>query len=157
MESKEAALAKARGPNARRAIDYSYVMKAILDTAKDPGFTDEAWAPLAALVDTARFERVGNFMEVVSWDQYVPLLSMWAHATDWTYEVHRVTEGEGCALLELREHAVYADRTEDYNSVSVYEFGDDGRLVHLDVYLQMKMPPEANQAHSWDLESVGAG
>jgi hypothetical protein len=50
-----------------------------------------------------------------------------------------------------------ADRTEDYDSVSVYEFGEDGRLVHLDVYLQTKMPPEASQAHSWDLESVGAG
>lgn len=157
METREQALTRAHGPNSRRAIDYSYTMKGILDDAKLPGFTDDQWAPLAALVDTDRFERVGNFMEVVRWDdQYVPLLSAWARTTGWTFDVRRITEGDDYAILELHEYADYPDRFEAYNSVSVYQFGEDGRLVHLDIYLQMKAPPEANLAHQWQLEEVGA-
>jgi hypothetical protein len=156
METKEQALTKAHGPNSRRTVEYSYVMKGILDDAKKPGFTDGQWAPLGALVDTSRFERIGNFMEVVNWEQYVPLLTMWSKSTGWTFDVRRITEGENYAILELHEYAEYPDRHEAYNSVSVYQFGEDGRIVHLDIYLQLKAPPEANQAHQWELEKVGA-
>ncbi|MDE8650260.1 hypothetical protein [Novosphingobium album (ex Liu et al. 2023)] len=156
METMEQALIKAYGPNSRRAVTYSYVMKRILDSAKAPGFGDEAWAPLGELVDIAAFARMGNFMEVVDWNQYVPLLSMWSKATDWTFHVRRVTEGEDYAVLELHETAGYPDRDEDYNSISVYQFGQDGRLVHLDVYLQKREAPEASRRHSWDLAKVGA-
>lgn len=156
MDTLEQSLAKADGPNSRRAIEYSYVMKSILDGVKDPGFTDAAWDPLGALVDIARFQRVGNFMEVVDWTQYVPLLSMWARSTEWTFDVRRVTEADGYAVLELAEHAIYPDRHEDYNSVSVYDFGSDGRLVRLAVYLQLKAPAAESRSHSWDLEQVGA-
>jgi hypothetical protein len=156
METKQQALAKAHGPNSRRTVEYSYTMKGILDDAKKPDFTDEQWAPLGELVDTGRFERVGNFMEVVNWEQYVPLLSAWSKATGWTFDVWRITEGENYAILELHEYAEYPDRHEAYNSVSVYQFGEDGRIVHLDIYLQLKAPPEANRAHQWELEKVGA-
>ncbi|MCB2074995.1 MAG: hypothetical protein H6917_18055 [Novosphingobium sp.] len=156
METKEQALTKAHGPNSRRTIEYSYVMKGILDDAKLPGFTDAQWDPLGDLVNIPRFERTGNFMEVVNWQQYVPLLSTWSKATGWTFDVRRITEGEGYAILELTEHADYPDRQETYNSVSIYEFDDDGKLVRLGIFLQMKAPPEANQAHQWDLEGVGA-
>lgn len=156
MEAMEQALTKAHGPNSRRAIEYSYVMKGILDDAKQPGFTDQQWGPLGDLVNIATFERTGNFMEVVNWEQYVPLLSTWARATGWTFHVRRVTEGENYAILELHEYAEYPDRDEDYNSVSVYEFDEVGKLAKLGIYLQMRAPPEANQAHQWDLEGVGA-
>lgn len=156
METKEQALAKAHGPNSRRTLDYSYTMKGILDDAKQPGFSDEQWAPLGALIDTDRFKRIGNFMEVVTWEQYVPLLTAWASATGWTFEVRRITEGADYAIVEMHEYAEYPDRNEAYNSVSVYQFGEDGKIVHLDIYLQLKAPPEANQAHQWKLEQVGA-
>jgi hypothetical protein len=47
----------------RKVLDYSLLMKRLVDQAKDPGFSVESWAPLAALVDTQAFERVGNFKE----------------------------------------------------------------------------------------------
>jgi hypothetical protein len=156
-EPKELALAKVHGPNSRRVLEYSYVMKGILDDAKKPGFTDDQWAPLADLVDIAKFERVGNFLETVHWDdQYVPLLSQWAKATDWNFTIRRLTEGPNYAVQEMHEYAQYPDRYEEYNSVTVFEFDAAGKLVHLDVYLQMAMPPTASQAHQWDLEKVGA-
>ena len=156
-EARELALAKAHGPNSRRVLEYSYTMKRILDDAKQPGFRDEQWAPLADLVNIERFERVGNFLEVVRWDdQYVPLLSAWAKATDWNFTIRRLTEGPNYAIQEMHEYAQYPDRYEEYNSVSVFEFDEAGRIVHLDIYLQMEMPSAANQAHQWQLEEVGA-
>lgn len=156
-EARELALAKVRGPNTGRVLEYSYTMKRILDDAKTPGFTDEQWGPLADLVNIDRFERVGNFLEVVRWDEhYVPLLSAWARATDWNFEIRRLTEGPNYAIQEMHEYAQYPDRYEAYNSVSVFEFDDAGKIVHLDIYLQMAMPPSASQSHQWDLEQVGA-
>ena len=156
MESKEQALTKAHGPNSRRALEYSYRMKGILDDAKRPGFTDEQWGPLGDLVDPQGFERVGPYMEVVNWQQYVPLLSGWAKTTGWTFEVRRVTEGDGYALLELTEHAEYPDRKETYNSVSIYEFDQADKLVKLGIFMQVKTAPAASQSHQWNLDEVGA-
>lgn len=161
-ETYAEALPKARGPNGRRALDYSYVMKDLVDASKAPDltdahFTDTHWAPLAKLVATDRFERIGNFLERVNWTQYATLLTMWGKSTDWTYRVRRVTEGEDYAVLELAETAVYTGRVEEYNSVSVYEFGADGLLEHLDVYLQMPAPPAPEQRPSWDLAALDAG
>jgi len=56
----------------------------------------------------------------------------------------------------MHEYAQYPDRYEEYNSVSVFEFDEAGRIVHLDIYLQMEMPSSANQAHQWQLEEVEA-
>ena len=149
-------LAKASGPHSRRALEYSYVMKGLVEKAKDPAFTSADWAPLAALVDTENFERIGNFKEKVNWEQYDDLLTMWGKATVWDFDVRRVTEGDGYCILELAEHATYPDRHDDYNSVSVYQFNDAGKLVHLDIYLQLAQRIDEAQAHSWDWQEVSA-
>jgi hypothetical protein len=157
QEPYEHAVAKAQGPNARRALEYSCVMHRLVEQAKDPAFGAADWAPLATLVDTARFRRVGNFMETVDWAQYEQLLTMWGKGTEWEFDIRRVTEGERHAIIEMHERARYPDRSDAYNSVSVYEFGEDGRIVHLDIYLQIKPPPAAGQSPTWDLGQVGAG
>src|SRR5688572_174365 len=118
----EQALPMAKGPCSRLALQYSFVMRGIVVQAEQPGFTNAGWAPLAALVATDEFVRVGNFRERVTWGQYEEQLTMWAKATEWDFIVRRVTEGDGYAILELAENAKYPDREEPYNSVSVYEF-----------------------------------
>jgi hypothetical protein len=45
----------------RKVLDYSLIMKRLVDRAKQPGFSAESWAPLAELVAVDEFERVGNF------------------------------------------------------------------------------------------------
>lgn len=150
------ALPMARGPNSRRALQYSFVMRDIVVKAKQPGFTTAGWAQLAELVATDEFVRVGNFRERVNWSQYEGLLTMWAKATEWDFIVRRVTEGEGYAILELAENAKYPDREEPYTSVSVYEFNDAGKLRHLEIYLSKAEAIGAAQAHSWDWQEVSA-
>ncbi len=76
----EDALPLARGPFSRLALRYSYIMRDLVVEAKRSGFTAADWAPLAELVATDVFERIGNFREKVRWDQYDDLLTMWGKA-----------------------------------------------------------------------------
>lgn len=124
----------------RVVLEYGLLMKQIVDRAKEPGFSADTWAPIAALVDTERFERVGNFKEVMTWPEYVDFLTGWAPAASWACSFKRVSELGNLVFLELEERSELGDFSSSVNSLSVYEFDDEGRLVHLDIYLQMALP-----------------
>lgn len=132
----------------RRVIEYSLIMKRLVDAAKQPGFSVESWAPLAELVAVDEFERVGNFKEVMSWPQYVEFLTRWAATSDWEGSFKRLTEVDGVVFLELEERSQVGEHRSVVNSTTVYEFNAAGKLRHLDVYLQMApMDPEMLQAY----------
>ncbi|MET0366279.1 MAG: hypothetical protein ABW169_16670 [Sphingobium sp.] len=128
---------------ARRVLDYSLLMKAKVDQAKRPGFTVESWAPLAEMVAVDEFERVGNFLEVMNWPDYAAFLTEWAKGSDWDCSFRRITEHDNTVWLELEERSDAAGHRSVVNSVSVYEFNAAGKLRHLDIYLQMQLPPAA--------------
>ncbi|GAY18147.1 hypothetical protein [Mycobacterium sp. shizuoka-1] len=125
---------------AETVLDYSRLMKRLVDEAKQPGFTAERWAPLAELIDTANFVRVGNFKEVMNWDEYVAFLTNWATSSEWESEFKRVTEAGDVVFLELEERSRIGDFSNSVNSVSVYEFDAAGKITRIDVYLQMALP-----------------
>lgn len=124
----------------RTVLRYSLEMKRMVDRAKQPGFSVDSWGELAAYVDTARFIRVGNFKEVMNWDEYIGFLTGWAAHSEWDGSFKRVTENGSTVLLELEERSRAGDYTSVVNSVSVYEFNGAGKLCHLDIYLQIPMP-----------------
>jgi hypothetical protein len=95
------------------------------------------WAPLAAFVAVNEFERVGTFCEVQNWSQYTEMLTKWASATD-TFEttVRRISESRGLVYFEVEERHFRAGDVNVVNSMTVFEFNEDGKIRHLDVYLQ---------------------
>ena len=130
---------------ARKVLEYGLVMKRLVDEAKHPGFTDASWAPLAELVAVDEFERVGNFLEVMRWPDYVTFLTKWAKSSTWECSFKRISEKQGVVFLELEERSKTGAHSSVVNSMSVYEFNDAGKLRHLDIYLQMKMQmPDAD-------------
>jgi hypothetical protein len=132
----------------RKVLDYSLLMKRLVDQAKEPGFSVESWAPLAALVDTEAFERVGNFKEVMTWPVYVDFLTKWAMSSEWEGSFKRITEHDNVVLLELEERSRVGEHASVVNSISVYEFDPAGKIRHLDIYLQMPpMAPEMMAAY----------
>ncbi len=132
----------------RKVLDYSLIMKRLVDQAKEPGFSVENWKPLAEMVAIDEFQRVGNFKEVMSWRQYVEFLTKWAVSSDWEGSFKRITEHDGVVFLELEERSRVGDHTSVVNSVSVYEFNEAGKLRHLDIYLQMEpFDPEMMKAY----------
>ncbi|MDE8652977.1 hypothetical protein [Novosphingobium album (ex Liu et al. 2023)] len=150
------ALKEATGPNSRKVIEYSRAMYEGVKAAKLPDFTPAGWDELGKLIDTGNFVRIGNFREKVVWDQYVGLLTQWGQSTEWDITINRVTEGDGWAIQEAYEFARYPDRDEGYDSVAVYDFGEDGRLVKLAIYLSKEEHLSSAQSHQWDWDKVGA-
>lgn len=125
---------------ARAVLDYSLVVKRVVDGAKAPGFSAEAWAPLAELCAVDDFERVGTFKEVMDWDGYVAFLTAWAPTAEWECSFRRITEAGDLVFLELEERTTMGGDTTAVNSLSVYEFDAADRIRHVDVYLQLELP-----------------
>jgi hypothetical protein len=132
----------------RKVLEYSLIMKRLVDAAKEPGFSEKSWAPLAELVAVDEFERVGNFLEVMSWRDYVAFLTRWAKGSEWECSFKRISESDGVVFLELEERSRVGEHKSVINSASIYEFNSAGKLRHLDIYLQMKpMPLEMLKAY----------
>jgi hypothetical protein len=124
----------------RKVLEYSLIVKRLVDSAKQPGFSAQSWAPLAQLVSVDEFERVGNFKEVMDWNGYVAFLTNWATSSDWDCSFKRVTEKANLVFLELEERSTTGGYSSVVNSVSVYEFNSAGKIRHVDIYLQMALP-----------------
>jgi hypothetical protein len=125
----------------RTVLEYGLGTKRLVDEAKKPGFSVDSWSPLAKLVATDEFERVGAFKEVMDWSTYVDFLTNWATSAEWECSLQRVTETPGVVFLELEERSRIGEFANVVNSLSVYEFTDAGKIRHIDLYLQMELPP----------------
>ena len=137
---------------AQTVLDYSALMKRMVDEAKEPGFTVDSWGPLAELIDTENFVRVGNFKEVMNWQDYIGFLTSWASSSEWDCSFKRVTEAYNVVFLELEERSQIGTFSNSVNSASVYEFNDAGKITHIDVYLQMALPDPEMLASYSDVE-----
>ena len=135
----------------RIVLDYSVAFKRIMDGAGATDFSAKDWAPLAALVDTANFVRVGNFKEVMDWAAYTSFLTQWAPHAAWECSFKRVTENGRAVFLEMEERTSMGGVSNTVNSLSVYEFTAHDKIGHLDIYLQMPMPmPDAAMLQGYD-------
>ncbi|MGW4099651.1 MULTISPECIES: hypothetical protein [unclassified Mycobacterium] len=124
----------------RAVVQYAVTTKQLVNAAKQPGFGIDGWAPLAALVAVDEFERIGNFKEVMNWDEYTDFMTNWASASEWDGLFKRVSEVDGVVYLELEEHTKMGDFESVVNSISVYEFTAEDKIRHIDLYLQMALP-----------------
>lgn len=151
------------GPLARKVLAYGECIERTVKQAKQPGFTAAGWGELTGFIAVDKFERVGNYMERMNWPQYVEMLTQWAAATDFWSRFRRITEVGNLVFLELEEHnkprvdsefwrekfrtiaeaaridpgAVRGDAESVVNSLTLYEFDANGKLCHLDIYLQI--------------------
>lgn len=133
------ALATATG-RSRAVLEYSKIIKHLVDAAKDPGFTSASWDQLAELINVDEFVRVGPFKEVMDWAQYVEFLTNWAKSSEWDCTFQRLTEAPDVVFLELEERSRTGDFSSLANTVSVYEFNADNKIRRIAVYLQMELP-----------------
>lgn len=124
----------------RSVLEYSQITKRLVDSAKQPGFTVESWAPLAELIAVDDFVRIGPFKEVMNWAEYAQFLTNWATSADWDCSFQRITETPDLVFLELEERSRVGDFDSVVNTVSVYEFDAADKVRRIAVYLQMELP-----------------
>jgi hypothetical protein len=116
-----------------RVLAYTQTMEQIVPTVA----SGADWAPLASFVAVADFERVGTFLEVHDWPQYVDMLNYWASSIDqFETTVHRITETGRLVFYEIEERHHRGDAVNVVNSMTVFAFDGDDKIRRLDVYLQ---------------------
>ncbi len=127
----------------RKVLQYSEAFARIVDKTKEPGFSDADWAPLETLINVDKFKRMGVFLgsqaEVIDWEKYKHYISEYGGATSWDGRLRRITEVPGLVILELEEHNTMGEVTHISNTVTIYEFDEEGKIVQLDVYV-MPLP-----------------
>jgi hypothetical protein len=131
-----AVVAERYSGNIRTAIDYGLYQKRIMDRAKHAeDYSPDEWLGLKDFV-TDDFERIGNFKEVMTFNDMVGFLQAWAPTQHWEGSFKRVAEFDNVVYLELEERVNEGPAQQAVNSVTVYEFDEQGKIRHLDVYLQ---------------------
>ena len=126
----------------RTAIEYGLFQKRIMDRArgKGNGYSPDEWLGLKDFVSDD-FERIGTFKEVMTFESMIGFLQKWSPSMDWEGSFKRVSEYDNVVVLELEERVKTDGEWSAVNTVSIYEFNADGKLRHLDVYIQS--PPGA--------------
>jgi hypothetical protein len=136
----EEALAKEEGALSQRALKFTMLMRDIVASAKNnPAFGPHSWEPLAEVVDTDNYDRIGIWKEhVKSWSEYTKLLCDWARLSDWEPRVRRISEQAGYVFQELTEFGEYKQQNmkDEIFSLTVFEFNEQNKIVHMDVYMQ---------------------
>jgi hypothetical protein len=87
----------------RRAIDYGLFQKRLMDRAKEAqDYSPDEWLGLRDFV-SEDFERVGNFKEVMTFEDMARFLQAWSPTQHWEGSFKRVTEHDNVVFLELEE------------------------------------------------------
>ena len=131
--STEVTVMAEHGPLTRAVLDYTRTMERLVPSVASPA----DWAPLEAFVAVDQFRRVGTFMEVQDWPEYLGMLTRWASSID-SFEttVRRASEVPGLVYFEIEERHLRGRDSHVVNSLTVFAFNDNGQVCHLDVYLQ---------------------
>jgi hypothetical protein len=123
----------------RKVLQYSERFKTLTERLREPDFSEADWGPLEELVDTANWDRHGVFFtdqaESFGWKTYKDYITRFAGDTEWEGTLRHITESPGRVILELEERNTRDGFTHRSNTVTIYEFGDDEKLRHLDVYV----------------------
>jgi hypothetical protein len=123
----------------RKVMEYSECFAELVAKLKTPGFSEADWRPIETLVDVAHFERVGVFLtqqvETIDWATYKKYIGQYGAATRWEGTLRRITEGPGVVVQELEERNTRDGITDIANTVMIYAFNSEGKLGHLDVYV----------------------
>ena len=124
-----------------RVLEYSAIIERSVRSAKEPGASQVDWAPLAGLVATDEFHRVGIWREEMDWQEYVAFLNKFVGAKGFESTVRRITECRNLVFYEIEEHHIKDGKVNVVNSMHAYEFNDDGKIRRLDVYIQGVVDP----------------
>jgi len=147
-----------RNPLSRLVLDYSDLHELLVRQSKHPDFDRASWRKLESFVDRDRFERIGTFKEIVNWEQYLQMLSEYAQSCTWEGTFRNITEVGSQVFLRLEERVGHADGRRDVvNTLSVFEFDERRKLVHLEIYIQSQALPLAAADHGTGFRPVGAG
>jgi len=124
------------GPLSAKVVKFGEIVKELSVRAKQPGYSRDDWSLLAEMVAVDEFERIGIWLEKMTWDDYLDFMVPWAESKDFDTRLRRITEHGNIVFFEIEEHHIKDGNVTIINSMNVYEFNDDGKVCHMDIYIQ---------------------
>lgn len=118
----------ALGRNGRNALRKLEITDRLVRQAKQPGFHEDAWDELAALVVVEEFQRIAANRETRSWGEDIRLLHQFALVADFSHEIRRITEIGNTVFIDVIETVVTEDDSFSVNTLGVLEFDDAGKI-----------------------------
>jgi len=123
----------------RKVIEYSERFYQVMEALKEPDVDNDIWSPLESLVDTGSFVRQGVFTgqktEKFGWEPYKEFIRNYAAGTHWEGTLRFILEKDQLVVLGLEERSTSDGITHTANTVTVYRFNKDDKLVALEVYV----------------------
>jgi hypothetical protein len=119
-------------------MDYVATVKRLFGEAKQSGFNEANWAPLAAFVSLNEFKWVSPAYEELGWSGYIAFLSEWASSVTWESNFQRIHQWQNTVFLEQEERCSFGDTVDIVGMLAVYEFNEAGKICRLGIYLQHK-------------------
>jgi limonene-1,2-epoxide hydrolase len=126
------------GPLSRIVLEFCNLHDLIVPRAKAEGFTATGWAPMAELVATDEFKRVGAYLEVMNWSEYTAFLTQWASDTTFDSTLRRISEAGQAVFYEIEERHFRGEESIVKNVMAVFEFNERNKIRRLDIYEQAK-------------------
>ncbi len=124
---------------ARKVLQYAERFSDLVTTLKQRNLTDADWAAMEELVDVENFRRhgvfLGDLMEQSTWQEYKAIINQYGGMTSWEGTLRRITEVPGLVFLELEERNTRGGVIDVSNTVTIYQFNGDDKLIKLDVYI----------------------
>jgi len=122
-----------------KVIEYSERFQQLMEALKEPDVDESAWTTIESLVDTESFQRQGVFTgqktEKFGWETYKQFIQNYAAGTQWEGTLRFIFEEGQTVVLGLEERSTNGGVTHTANTVTVYRFNDDKKLVDLEVYV----------------------
>jgi len=136
------------GPLTQCVYDFTNAQRQVMEA----GVSDSSdWDPVASLIDTEKFRRVGAYLEELDWNEYKKFLTGWlSGGTRFEYTEFVVSEVGNTVFQEIEERHWRGEEFIRKNVIAVYRFNDHKKLVHLDIYEQ------ARDSGKWIRESAKA-
>jgi len=123
-------------PLSDKVLEYDRIVRRLVPEAKEREFGSADWAPLADLVAVDEFVRVGIWREVMDWHEYTEFLTRFATSKGFDSNLRRISELPGLVYFEIEERHIKGETVNLVNSMNVFEFNEEGKIRHLDVYVQ---------------------
>ena len=120
------------------------IMKELVDRGvAHSDVTAADWTALDSVVETAGFERIGPFHDIVDWNGYVEILTAWVNQSEgWDPVVRRISEAPDAVFMQCEEMISKEGSVFPFYSLSMYEFNDVGKIRRISVYMQKEGPVE---------------
>ena len=135
------------GPLTRIVLKYCEMIES---RATGEGVSQADWEPLKEVVAVDEFERVGAYLEVMSWKEYIQFLTEWAGTTRFEATMFHITEAGRSVFQEIEERHYKGDEFIRKNVIAVYRFNDNNQISHLDIYEQ------AQDSGQWIIDAAKA-